>query len=182
MISFIDTGPEERHSTHRGRWSEPDLPHKGWTCADMEDLGPEEDGGWITCEMCQCSELNAYHMTHPDHDEMLRVGCVCAAIWSRMQPQCAERREKNLKHARWQDWFRFVPGYVDATNFTAIDEAGGLRILSPSQMNWRKNRQRQFSAWSFAGSGGSSSARLARGSRGRSASVTTRPSRARASR
>ena len=36
----------------------------------------------------------------------------------------AERREKNLKHARWQDWFRFVPGYVDATNFTAIDEAG----------------------------------------------------------
>ena len=49
-VSILDTEPEERHSTHRGRWSEPDLPHKGWTCVDTQDLGPEEDGGWITCE------------------------------------------------------------------------------------------------------------------------------------
>jgi hypothetical protein len=33
----------------RGKWSDPEIPRKGWECIDFEDLDEPSD----TCEMCE---------------------------------------------------------------------------------------------------------------------------------
>ena len=61
--------------TTHGKWSEPGVPHKGWTCVGVEDL--EEPSA--ICEMCETQEIRYVHaMTHPEYASELHVGCVCA--------------------------------------------------------------------------------------------------------
>jgi hypothetical protein len=61
--------------TNRGKWSQAGVPHKGWSCTGIEDLGEPA----ATCEMCEAVEIRyVHHMEHPDFPEMLGVGCVCA--------------------------------------------------------------------------------------------------------
>ncbi len=78
-----------------GKWAEHGVPHKGWTCVDMEDLlEPIE-----ICEMCEAQEIRYVHtMAHPDYPEELRCGCICAG---HMEESIAnsERREATLKNA-----------------------------------------------------------------------------------
>jgi hypothetical protein len=58
-----------------GLWRVEGVPHKGWICADMEDLGRER----TICEMCERQEIRyVHHMEHPDYPSALRVGCICA--------------------------------------------------------------------------------------------------------
>lgn len=65
----------EHIRNRRGKWSQKDVPHKGWHCIDIEDL--EEPS--IQCEMCESQEIRYVHyMEHPDYPEMLKVGCICA--------------------------------------------------------------------------------------------------------
>lgn len=133
--------PEERHSNHRGRWSEPNLPHKGWTCVDMQDLGPEENGAWIICEMCQCSEIRyAHHMTHPDRDEEIVAGRTCAGNMEENYID-AERRENNLKRAGRQDWFRFMPGFADETWTWALPID---TVQVANAIAWQKSKAAEF--------------------------------------
>lgn len=62
-------------SNGRGKWSEKGVPHKGWHCIDIEDLGEPEQ----TCEMCESQEIRYIHyMEHPLYPKILKVGCVCA--------------------------------------------------------------------------------------------------------
>ena len=87
--------------------------HKGWACIEMEDPGPHECN-WITCEMCQCSAVRyAHHMRHPNHNETLKVGSICAG---NMETDliAAMRREAEIKR-RQPDWLRLVPGITDVT-------------------------------------------------------------------
>jgi hypothetical protein len=59
----------------RGKWSQIGVPHRGWLCIEVEDL----DEPAMTCEMCESSSIRyVHHMQHPDHEAVLRVGCVCA--------------------------------------------------------------------------------------------------------
>jgi hypothetical protein len=61
-----------------GKWTRAEWPHKGWHCADVEDL--QEDGSERTmiCEMCEVMEIRyVHHMEHPC-GHRLRVGCICA--------------------------------------------------------------------------------------------------------
>lgn len=61
--------------TSRGKWSQPGVPHKGWTCIGIEDL---EEPSQV-CEMCEGVEIRyAHQMEHPDYPAILSVGCVCA--------------------------------------------------------------------------------------------------------
>jgi len=58
-----------------GKWSILGVPHKGWTCTSVEDLGAQDK----VCQMCETQHIRyAHHMEHPDHPESLAVGCVCA--------------------------------------------------------------------------------------------------------
>lgn len=66
---------EELVSSRRGKWSSAGVPHKGWTCVDIEDLGEPS----AECEMCESTTIRyVHHMEHPRYPQVLGVGCVCA--------------------------------------------------------------------------------------------------------
>ena len=65
------------------KWNEPGVPHKGWQCIGVIDLGEDatstEDIEYEQCEMCDNERIRYVHiMGHPDYSETLHVGCVCA--------------------------------------------------------------------------------------------------------
>jgi hypothetical protein len=76
-----------------GKWAQPGVPHKGWVCVDIEDLGEPAE----TCEMCEVMEIRyVHHMEHDDYPEVLRCGCVCAGNME--QDRAAARaREATLR-------------------------------------------------------------------------------------
>src|SRR5665647_1546165 len=86
----------------RGKWSQAGVPHRGWTCVDIEDLGRP----LRSCEMCESQIIRHVHfMEHPDNPEVLEVGCICAG---HMEGDlvAAERREAGMrsragKRSRW---------------------------------------------------------------------------------
>jgi hypothetical protein len=78
---------EKKH----GKWSLLGVPHKGWTCVDIEDLGEPS----AICEMCEKQSIRYVHyLKHPDYKDTLRVGCICAG-----------HMEDNLLSARKRDDF-----------------------------------------------------------------------------
>ena len=59
-----------------GNWGRPGVPHKGWVCVAVDDLGHPDH----VCQMCQKELVRYVHtMAHPDYPDRLDVGCVCAA-------------------------------------------------------------------------------------------------------
>lgn len=77
--------------TSRGKWSQSGVPHKGWSCSGIEDLGEPA----ATCEMCEAVQIRyVHHMEHPEYAEMLGVGCVCA---EHMEDDYVRPREREAK-------------------------------------------------------------------------------------
>jgi hypothetical protein len=78
----------------RGKWSQPGVPHHGWICVGMEDLG-EPTG---ECEMCESQAIRYVHqMKHPEYPDELGVGCVCAEHME-TDKGASRSREKDLKN------------------------------------------------------------------------------------
>jgi hypothetical protein len=78
-----------------GKWSQAGVPHRGWSCMGVEDLGAPE----ATCEMCETQEIRYVHtMHHADYAADLEVGCICA---ERMEDDYVgpRQREKALRSA-----------------------------------------------------------------------------------
>lgn len=78
-------------------WKQEDVPHAGWRCAGVEDLGAPVG----ICQMCGYQIIRyAHRMEHPQYHG-LSVGCVCAG---KMEGDitAARRRETEFKsrHAR----------------------------------------------------------------------------------
>lgn len=74
-------------------WKREDVPHSGWTCVGVEDLGAPVG----ICEMCGYQIIRyVHHMEHPEY-RSLAVGCVCAG---RMEGDVeeAKRREADFKN------------------------------------------------------------------------------------
>jgi hypothetical protein len=92
---------KEMHDTTRGKWSEPGVPHRGWTCIGVEDL--EDD--LMTCEMCEFATIRyAHSMMHPEYANELLVGCICAENMEQgYAAREAEKRLRNLASVR-QRW------------------------------------------------------------------------------
>jgi hypothetical protein len=94
----MERAPNRPH----GKWSDPGVPHKGWTCVDWEDL--EEVSA--TCAMCESQMIRYVHvMKHEEYPDTLRVGCECAAKMEE-DPRAAYARERTSKNsgqrrARW---------------------------------------------------------------------------------
>lgn len=86
----------------RGKWSQPGVPHRGWRCVDVEDLGKPLS----ECEMCEAQPIRyVHHMEHPDYAQVLGVGCVCAGNMEGNRA-AAEGREAGMrrragKRTRW---------------------------------------------------------------------------------
>lgn len=93
---------EELVAHRRGKWSVPSVPHKGWHCVDVEDLGaPQQE-----CEMCESQTIRyVHHMEHPDYPDALAVGCVCAGHMEgslmAARHREASMRSRTAKRARW---------------------------------------------------------------------------------
>ncbi len=78
-----------------GKWSQAGVPHKGWTCTSVEDLGAPD----AVCEMCESQEIRyVHHMEHPDYPEALGVGCICAENMEN-DYEAPRRRERALRNA-----------------------------------------------------------------------------------
>jgi hypothetical protein len=78
-----------------GKWSQAGVPHKGWVCEGVEDLGAPG----ATCEMCEVQDIRYIHtMSHPDYEGFLDVRCVCA---EKMEDDYAgpRQRERALRSA-----------------------------------------------------------------------------------
>jgi hypothetical protein len=94
---------EEQLVVHRrGKWSDAGVPHKGWHCVDIEDLGEPQ----ATCEMCESQTIRyVHHMEHPSFQGALAVGCVCAGHMEGDQSAArgreASMRGRTSKRARW---------------------------------------------------------------------------------
>lgn len=99
--SQAPTPPSKRSSRHtdRGKWSEAGVPHRGWSCTDVEDLGEPDR----ICEMCEGPTVRYVHyMEHPDYPETLAVGCVCAEHMSEdyVNPRAREKRLRTRARRR----------------------------------------------------------------------------------
>ena len=78
-----------------GKWSMSGVPHKGWTCIDIEDLGAPD----AICEMCERQDIRYVHaMQHPDYPGILHCGCICAGHMEEDVVR-ARRREASMKNA-----------------------------------------------------------------------------------
>jgi len=93
---------EDLVSSKRGKWSAAGVPHKGWICVEIEDLASPS----AECEMCESQTIRyAHHMKHPDHPEVLRVGCVCAGHMegdlAASRAREASMKSRAAKRKRW---------------------------------------------------------------------------------
>lgn len=84
-------------------WKREDVPHSGWSCVGVEDLGSPSG----ICQMCGYQIIRyAHQMEHPQY-RSLSLGCVCAG---RMEGDVAEarRREAEFKNrqSRRMNFFR----------------------------------------------------------------------------
>lgn len=76
-----------------GKWDDPDVPHDGWECIHVEDLGEPS----AICQMCEVQPIRYVHsMEHADYDDVLRCGCICAGHMEQDE-QGARDREDQLK-------------------------------------------------------------------------------------
>ncbi len=74
-------------------WKRDDVPHSGWKCVGVEDLGAPVG----ICEMCGYQIIRyAHHMEHPDYRN-LSVGCVCAGKMEG-DVEGAKQRENEFKN------------------------------------------------------------------------------------
>lgn len=93
---------EDLVANRRGKWSVAGVPHRGWVCVDIEDLGEPS----TECEMCEAQTIRYVHyMEHPNYPQVLQVGCVCAG---HMEGNVAASREREAtmrsragKRSRW---------------------------------------------------------------------------------
>lgn len=74
-------------------WKRPDVPHTGWTCTGVTDLGAPVG----VCAMCGTQIIRyVHHMVHPEYPP-LGVGCVCAGKMEG-NVQAARQRERDFKN------------------------------------------------------------------------------------
>lgn len=82
---------ETEKPRHFGKWSEPGIPHRGWTCLDVKDLC-ELGEDFIVCEMCEMQTIRFVHkMIHPNYPETLDCGSNCAGKLEQDSKSAADR-------------------------------------------------------------------------------------------
>lgn len=98
-------------------WDIKGIPHKGWICIGMIDLGEDADDMnfetrraelYEECEMCNQEGIRYVHiMEHPQYDRQLRVGCVCAEKMENdyFAPRDRENALKN-RHSRKMNFLK----------------------------------------------------------------------------
>jgi hypothetical protein len=141
-----------------GKWTQPGVPHKGWTCVDIEDLSSPDH----VCEMCETQEVRYVPtMEHPNYADALRVGCVCAG---HMEQDLvgARKREEAFKasrgrRARWmtREWRTSMAGneYLNTDGFNVVvypvSDGFGTRI-EHRETGWSRMSKRRYATGEHA--------------------------------
>ena len=133
MTNTSQMSEEELVAHRRGKWSLAGVPHRGWTCVDIEDLGAPS----VECQMCESQTIRfVHHMEHSDYPDVLEVGCVCSGHMegdiAASRAREASMKSRAAKRARWvsRAWKISSKGYPHIT-------AEGFRItVYPRGERW----------------------------------------------
>ena len=119
-----------------GKWAHAGVPHRGWTCVGIDDLGAPDS----ICEMCETQEIRyVHHMEHPSYPDHLDVGCVCAGHMEE-DAAAALQRERVLRNAasrrrRWltRSWRQSAKGNdylkTDGFHLVVFPNRGGWNMF-----------------------------------------------------
>lgn len=136
-----------------GKWSQVGVPHKGWICLDIEDLGEPS----AICEMCETQEIRyVHHMQHPHYPDVLGCGCVCAGHMDG-DYEGAKQREQVLRNAsarrrKWltRNWRESRSGNpflnVDGNNVVVYPAGQGWGFRISNQVTGKSVVSRQVLA------------------------------------
>ena len=138
---------DDCHVKGTGKWREPGVPHRGWSCVDVYDDREDEDDdgeGELTfvCQMCEVQRIRYVHvMQHPDYPDELHVGCICAGNMEQDLVGARQRetnfRKRRSRKSKWltRDWRTSVVGNefinTDGYNIVVYPKAGagwGARV------------------------------------------------------
>jgi hypothetical protein len=148
-----------------GKWLRDDVPHSGWTCAEVVEGGP-------LCDMCEVTHIVYAHvMTHLQYPGFLECGYVCAGFMTD-SPAVELVRELLFKWRQSQDktpiekirrksWSR--TSYTDGNHgfawvdkrFCAVEARLGLSVRIENNDGWRyllflhNQRREQLSSDAF---------------------------------
>lgn len=112
-------------TTATGKWTVPGVPHQGWHCVDIDDVGDALE----TCQMCESRKVRFVHvMEHPTYPDRLRTGQICAGHMeqSLQAAQAREREARNYaaRRSRWLTRTWQVSGngneYIKADGFHVV--------------------------------------------------------------
>ena len=104
---------EDLVASKKGKWSVAGVPHRGWVCVDIEDLGEPS----IECDM-----------SHDDYPDVLQVGCVCAGHMegdlAASKAREVSMKSRSAKRKRWlsRAWKVSAKGnpYISADGYRII--------------------------------------------------------------
>ncbi|ANG63132.1 hypothetical protein A8C75_12050 [Marinobacterium aestuarii] len=117
----------------RGKWSQSGVPHKGWSCEYIEDLGSPSE----VCHMCESQNIRYVHyMSHHEYPEVLAVGCVCAG---HMEDDLNAAKERDVQmHSRARkrkQWLSRV-WKVSQKGYDYIKSDGYIVTVYPKEKSW----------------------------------------------
>ncbi|MGV8830443.1 MAG: hypothetical protein ACOH2N_00585 [Devosia sp.] len=109
----------------RGKWSEPGVPHKGWTCINVEDLGEPLQ----RCEMCESVDVrHVQYMTHPSYPGTLACGVICAGHMEQNLERAHGRDQTMKSSARRRKAFPDRKGWYENRNGNPQIKLDGCRV------------------------------------------------------
>ncbi|MBQ9948614.1 MAG: ATP-binding domain-containing protein, partial [Oscillospiraceae bacterium] len=143
-------GKDERPdlSGYDNLWERDDVPHSGWYCEDVIDLGKPVG----VCEMCGYHIIRYVHrMKHADYFKTVGAGCVCAG---RMEGdvEAAKKREQDFKNRQSRrNTFVTRPWKVSKNNNRYIKVNGRLVVLyyDDKRKCWRYSIDKVFDKGSY---------------------------------
>lgn len=112
-------------SAGRGKWASPNVPHRGWTCVNVEDLGEP----LTICEMCESAEIRYVHyMENARYHGILACGAICAGHMESDLVRAETRDKKMRSDASRRKHFPSRAGWKINEKGNHILKANGFRI------------------------------------------------------
>ena len=125
------TAEQEAIKRGRGKWGQPGVPHKGWTCVDeydtFESIGDEE---FETCGMCESAQVRFVHVMQNDrYPDELHCGCICAGHMAEDLVTAQVRDNAMRLVAGRRDHFPKRKGWKTSSKGTPYIKVNGYHLM-----------------------------------------------------
>lgn len=109
----------------RGKWSQAGVPHKGWVCDNVEDLGTADS----ICEMCETVHIRFIHyMSNTRYPDVLGCGEICAGHMEGNLAGAQLRDKKMRSNAGRRQHFPNRKGWTVNSKGNHVLRAGEFRV------------------------------------------------------